>query len=154
MKQCAILLETRRGMLRDPAPIHAAGHGQSRYTVISHCRSPIAPLVNFGVAVRHGKSTSEVVISGGPVNPLGGLHADGKACVVEAVGVFVEQDERVPRAGNNKGADLAVGVPRLAASMAMLVVQPRTVNWQFGAGRIRIGAHRLAHGKRSHWWNL
>ena len=59
--------------------------------------------MDFRMSVREGKSASEGVIRAWKINPFGSVHSQAKAAVVEAVGIFVNED---PDAGGANGTEI------------------------------------------------
>ena len=109
--------------------------------------------MNFGMAVGEGDATGEIMIAAGPIQELIAHHGYGKTGVVDAVGIFIQENKQ-PRGGRpDDGSGGPVGEPGTVSGVAVRAVQPGTINRCSAADGVGVSANGLAHGKGPGVWN-
>lgn len=169
----------------DKSKVHSpgddGGNWPSSLRLSYACRSPLlrpVPIGLIGPGVRDGacppsvnlrmpiceyNSARAIVIRAWSVKPGRIYHLKCKGCVVEAVGVFVNEHPKHRRRGHGNGSKLAECGPRVVAVIKhVCAIQPRAINghvWRTAMRRIerfaifqivktRIdGADGLVHGE-------
>src|SRR5581483_7973096 len=102
-------------------------------------------MMGFDMGVGKGKIAAEVVIDAGPIDPCGWrLHVHSECSVVDADGVFVNEDPQPGRPWPRHVGKSAISQPAVALHVDAGPVKPGSV---YGTRRgIRISSYRLIHG--------